>query len=162
MEWLYPLYIFFSPPDLFSVGILPTLPIQKLICNEMATMEKALLLHFGIESLQCVCGHLQGWNGQVTVSGYLGHWKAMTSSSYTSLCLVFEYLHGLKEQKHSFKSLSAGSVCCESHQCRVEFIFGVMNAPACVFFLQGIMPGGCGEHHWHCFVSIPISEKSAC
>lgn len=62
----------------------------------------------------------------------------MTSSFYISLCLVFEYLHGLKEQKHSFKNPGIGSVD-ESHLCRVEFIFGVMNAPTCVFFLQGIM-----------------------
>lgn len=60
----------------------------------------------------------------------------MTSSFCTSLCLVFEYLHGPKEQKHSFKNPGIGSMCCESDQCRVEFISGVMNVPACVFFCK--------------------------
>lgn len=78
---------------------------------------------------------------------------------------MFEYLHGPKEQKYSFKNPGVGSMHCESHQCRVEFIFGVRNAPACVFFSarhNAGVPAGRGEHHSPCFVSIPICEESAC
>lgn len=61
-----------------SVGISPALPIQKLMCNEMATTEKVLLLQFGIDNLY-VCRHLQGWHGQIAVLECLGRWKAITS-----------------------------------------------------------------------------------
>lgn len=89
-------YILFTPRFLFCRHFTCS-SHSKLICNEMATMEEVLLLHFGMKNFYHVCGHLQGWRGQVTVLGCLGCWQAITSSFCTLLCLVFEYLHGLKE-----------------------------------------------------------------
>ena len=47
--------------------MVPILPIQKLIHNEMAMTEKVLSLRFGVKSLYDVRGHLQDSRGQVTV-----------------------------------------------------------------------------------------------